>query len=238
WMAASWPKRARYSTVISPWLVGGVEGAGHRDRRAGRGLPGTRLRLGEPAVGRLARLAGLVVTGRLGGRLRPYAGDRWWAAVPCPLATLVRRLRWAWSHFLFALLGPTLGLAVFGAVLGLAHGINTGDVAGQVPALLGAALVRLPAVWLFAGVAFALFGLLPRLSVWAFAVMALSLFLGWLGAEFQLGGWVTGLSAFSHIPKLPAEPLNVLPLAVLTAMAAALIAAGSAGIRGRDLPIG
>ncbi|MFI6395797.1 hypothetical protein ACIBHY_47720 [Nonomuraea sp. NPDC050547] len=48
----------------------------------------------------------------------------------------------------------------------------------------------------------------------------------------------TGPSAFSHVPKLPAESLNGLPLAVLTAMAAALIAAGSAGIRGRDLPIG
>ncbi|MBB5077731.1 ABC transporter permease [Nonomuraea endophytica] len=210
-------------------------GAAARDLLAGLGLRGSLL---QQYVDGMMTLAAVVAAAyAIQAALRPRAEEVAGLAEPM-LATPVQRLRWAWSHFLFALLGPTLGLAVFGAVLGLAHGINAGDVAGQVPAMLGAALVQLPAVWLFTGVAVALFGLLPRLAAWAFAALPLSLFLGWLGAELQLGEFVTGLSAFSHIPKLPAEPLSVLPLAVLTAMAAALIAAGSAGIRGRDLPIG
>lgn len=154
------------------------------------------------------------------------------------LAAPVDRLRWAGSHLVFALLGPTLGLAAFGAATGLAHGLNTGDLGRDLPRVLAAALVQLPAVWLFAGLAFALFGLLPRLAAGAFAVLLASLLLGWLGGELQLSRWVLDLSVFNHIPQLPGGEVTVLPLAALTVTAAALILLGLYGLRRRDMSPG
>lgn len=154
------------------------------------------------------------------------------------LAAPVDRLRWAGGHFAFALLGPAAGLAVFGTAIGLAHGLNTGDLGRELPRALGAALVQLPAVWVFAGLALALFGLLPRLAAGSFAVLLVSLLFGWVGGELQLSQWVIGVSVFTHIPTLPGGELTVLPLIVLTAMAAALTLAGLLGLRHRDLPVG
>lgn len=158
--------------------------------------------------------------------------------VEAVLATPVDRLRWAASHLLFALLGPIAGLALFGSALGLAHGLNTGDVGAELPRALGAALVQLPAVWVFTGLAFALFGLLPRLAAGAFAVLLLSLLSGWAGQELQLSQWVIDLSVFTHLPQLPGGEVTVLPMVVLTVLAAALAAAGVFGLRRRDMPVG
>jgi ABC-2 type transport system permease protein len=154
------------------------------------------------------------------------------------LAAPVARLRWAGDHLAFALLGPTLGLLLFGSAAGLAHGMNTGDVGRELPRVLGAALVQLPVVWVFAGLAFALFGLLPRLAAGAFAVLLASLLLGWVGEELKLSRWVIDLSVFAHVPQLPGGELKVLPLVVLTSIAAALIVLGLLGLRRRDMPVG
>jgi ABC-2 type transport system permease protein len=43
---------------------------------------------------------------------------------------------------------------------------------------------------------------------------------------------------FAHIPQLPGGELSALPLAVLTALGAALVAAGLLGLRRRDMPVG
>ncbi|MGW4956441.1 ABC transporter permease [Nonomuraea sp. NPDC004186] len=152
------------------------------------------------------------------------------------LATPVRRLRWAGSHFAFILLGPALGLIAFGTAAGLAHGLNTGDVARELSRLLAAALVQLPVVWVFTGAAFALFGLLPRLVAGTFAVAMVSMLFGWVGLELQLDQWVIDLSVFEHVPKLPGGVMTATPLIVMTVVAAALVAAGLAGFTRRDMP--
>ncbi|MGP4016591.1 ABC transporter permease [Saccharopolyspora sp. 5N708] len=154
------------------------------------------------------------------------------------LAAPVDRLHWAGGHLAFALLGPTAWLVLFGAAAGLAHGLNTGEVGRELPRVLGAAVVQLPAVWVFVGLAFALFGLLPRLAAGAFAVLLVSLLLGWLGGELQLDQWVLDLSVFNHVPQLPGGVLEVPPLVVLTAIAAVLAALGLFGLRRRDMPVG
>ncbi|MFC4115102.1 ABC transporter permease [Nonomuraea zeae] len=152
------------------------------------------------------------------------------------LATPVSRLRWAGSHVAFTLLGPALGVVAFGAAAGLAHGLNTGDVARELPRLLTAALVQLPVVWVFTGLAFALYGLLPRLVAGAFAVAMVSMLFGWIGGELQLDRWFIDLSVFEHVPKLPGADLTATPLVVMTVGAAALVAVGLAGFGRRDLP--
>ncbi len=74
--------------------------------------------------------------------------------------------------------------------------------------VLAAALVQIPAVWVVA--ALALLAVAVR-SGWAIAgwVLVVAFFLlGPLAELLQLPGWVAGLSPYSHVPKVPAEPLR------------------------------
>jgi ABC-2 type transport system permease protein len=151
------------------------------------------------------------------------------------LATAVSRWRWAASHLLFGLLGPAVVLAAAGAAEGLAYGLVGGDVGRELPRVLGGALVQLPAVLVLAGLAMALFGLLPRLAEASWAALAVSAFLVLFGPVLQLSQWLVDLAPFSHIPRVPGAEVSATPLVWLVAVAAVLAAAGLAGFRRRDL---
>jgi ABC-2 type transport system permease protein len=152
------------------------------------------------------------------------------------LATAASRTAWAWSHVVFAVLGSALLLAVTGAAAGVAHGLRTHD-GGQVLRLTGAALVQLPAVWVVAGIAVALFGLLPRRAVASWGFLIGFLLLGQLGPVLKLSRWVMDLSPFTHVPKVPGGTLTVTPLIGLAAAAVVLTAAGFGGFRRRDVGV-
>ncbi|GII26418.1 ABC transporter permease [Planosporangium mesophilum] len=159
-----------------------------------------------------------------GGRVEPL------------LATPVGRIRWAASHLVVALLGTTVLLAVAGSAGGLGYGLQIHDVGGQTPRLLAAALVQLPAAWVLAGLGAALFGLAPRLAAgltWAGLGACLLLFE--VGAMLGLSRWLVDASPFAHVPKLPGAAVTATPLLALTAITVALIVAGLAGFRSRDL---
>jgi ABC-2 type transport system permease protein len=151
------------------------------------------------------------------------------------LATAVTRLRWAWSHLTFAALGSAVVLATAGLAAGLTHGLRTHDVATQVPRLLGAALVQLPAVWVLAGITVALFGLLPRQVQTSWGILGAFLLLGEVGPVLQLSQWVIDLSPFAHVPRVLGSALTVTPLIGLAAAAAVLTTVGLAGFRQRDI---
>lgn len=93
---------------------------------------------------------------------------------------------------------PRFALAGGRADLGQA-GLGTG---GWTWRLLGAALVQLPAVWVFAAVALALFGLLPRWTA-AWGVLGALLFIAYLGPLLSAGQWLLDLTPFTHVPRLP-----------------------------------
>jgi len=151
------------------------------------------------------------------------------------LAGSVARLRWATSHLAFALLGSAFLLALAGTAMGLAIGLSQGDAGTQLPRLLGAAMVQVPAVWVLAGIAAALFGLLPRLTSLAWVALVVFLLLGQLGSLFQLGQWALDISPFTHLPKLPGGTFTATPLIWLVVVTVALTAAGLAGFRRRDV---
>lgn len=80
---------------------------------------------------------------------------------------------------MFAALGPAIALATAGLAAGLAHGLRTGEVGLELPRVLAAALVQLPAAWALAGLALALFGLAPRVAASAsWSALATFLLLG------------------------------------------------------------
>ena len=150
------------------------------------------------------------------------------------LAAPVGRVRWVLSHLVIALAGTAGLLAVAGLSGGLVYGLEIHDVGGQVPRLLGAALAQLPATWVLAGLGVALFGLVPRLAALGWAALVACFLLLELGALLDLSQPVLDVSPFAHVPKLPGGALTGAPLLWLTAVAAALAAAGVAAFRHRD----
>ncbi|NLU68522.1 ABC transporter permease [Streptomyces sp. HNM0574] len=165
--------------------------------------------------------------------LRPRAEETAGRAEPL-LATALSRARWAGSHLAVALLGGTLTLLLAGLGFGLAGAASTGD-AGLVLRLTGAALAYAPALWVTAGVAAVLFGWAPRATALAWLVPVYAFVVGYLGKILRFPDWTDNLSPFGHIPQLPATALSWPPLLTLTALAAALLTLGLAGLRRRDV---
>ena len=152
------------------------------------------------------------------------------------LATATSRTGWAGSHLVVAAVGAAVVLAVGGLLAGLAHGLRAGDLGGELPRVLGGALVQLPAVWVMAAVGAALFGLAPRLVVGAtWAVLAVVLFVTHVRGAAPAQPAAARPSPFAHLPRLPAAEFTATPVAWLVAVAVVLAAAGLAGFRRRDL---
>jgi ABC-2 type transport system permease protein len=150
------------------------------------------------------------------------------------LATPVSRSAWVASHFVVALAGSALILGLAGAGVGAAYAVTGGGVR-QIPRLFLAALVYVPAVWLLAALAVALFGVVPRWTAGAWVALSLCFTIAMFGALLDLPAWALDLSPFQHIPGLPAESVRVFPLAAVTAIAAGLTAVGLFAFRSRDV---
>ncbi|MEU2240478.1 ABC transporter permease [Streptomyces sp. NPDC018338] len=144
------------------------------------------------------------------------------------LANALGRIRWAAGHLVIAFGGSALILALAGLGLALSYGHDLGPV-------LGAALAQLPAVWTLAGLAVLLWGAVPKAATAAWGAAGLCLALGWIGPALDLPQAALDLSPFGHLPKLPGQDMAWGPVLALTALAAALVAAGLAGLRGRDV---
>ncbi|MEW9533253.1 ABC transporter permease [Microbispora sp. NPDC049125] len=186
------------------------------------------LGLGATAVSAYAISAALRMRGE-------EAGQR---AEPL-LATPVSRARWAAGHLVFALLGPAVAMTAAGLAAGLTYGLSTGDMGAQLPRVLGGALVQLPAVWLLAALTVAVFGLLPRLApAVGWVALSVCLLLGQVGAALRLDDALLDVSPFTHVPHVPGGSVSATPLLALTGIAAALLLAGLAGVRRRDIPAG
>ncbi|WP_371644287.1 ABC transporter permease [Streptomyces sp. NBC_00597] len=148
------------------------------------------------------------------------------------LANAVGRLRWAGGHLAVAFGGSALILLLAGLGLGVGHGRGLQDTAATV----GACLAQLPAVWVIGALAALLHGAAPKYAVAAWAVAGTALTLGWIGPALNLPQAALNLSPFAHLPKLPgAQAMAWAPVLVLTALAAALLAAGLTALRRRDL---
>ncbi|MFC4854556.1 ABC transporter permease [Actinophytocola glycyrrhizae] len=150
------------------------------------------------------------------------------------LATRVGRVRWAASHLVVALAGTTLLMAAVGVFGGFAHGAASGDL-GETGRVVAAALVQLPAVWVLTGITVLVFGVAPGLVMAGWGALVVFLLLGQMGPLFGLPRWAMDLSPFTHTPKLPGGEFAAAPLVWLTLVAAALVAAGLAAFRRRDV---
>lgn len=175
-------------------------------------------------IGMLGMVAALYVVASV---LRLYGEETSGRAEPV-LAGAVGRLRWAAGHLVIAFGGAVLIMVLGGLGLFLGHGQD-------LPGILGATLVQLPAVWVLGALAVLLYGTCPRAAVAGWAVAGLALALGWIGPALNLPQALMDLSPFGHLPKLPGGEMAWKPALVLTAIAVALVAGGLAGLRRRSM---
>jgi ABC-2 type transport system permease protein len=127
----------------------------------------------------------------------------------------------------------TMALAT-GIGLGLGVWAATGDVA-WVGRLTASALAYLPATYLIAAVAVALYGTLPRWATvsWVPVIwLALTLFLGTL---LDLPSWAMDLSPFTHTPLVPSADVEVTPLLGMAGLAVLLTLVGFLTYQRRDI---
>ncbi|MGH3646459.1 MAG: ABC transporter permease, partial [Micromonosporaceae bacterium] len=150
------------------------------------------------------------------------------------LATALSRTRWVATHVGIALLGGTGLLAVTGSGLGLGAAVTSGEW-HYFWEVLSAALAYAPALWVTAGLAVAVFGVLPRAISLAWALLVYAILVVYLGGLLDLPGWARDISPYTHVPRMPADDFTTTPLLVLTAIAAGLVAIGLIGFRRRDL---
>jgi ABC-2 type transport system permease protein len=175
-------------------------------------------------VGMLGMVAALYIVASV---LRLHGEETAGRAEPV-LAGGVSRSGWAAGHLVIAFGGAALIMAVGG--LGLAAGYGH-----ELPAVLGASLAQLPAVWLLGGLTVLLYGALPKAAVASWGVVGICLALGWIGPAVNMPQPVMNLSPFSHLPKLPGTEMQWPPALWLTTGAVILVAAGLGALRRRDV---
>ncbi len=149
------------------------------------------------------------------------------------LGTWQSRTTFLSAHVLIAMIGGPLILLLMAALLGI-----TGQPTVEEPVIvktLVTALIHIPALWVFGGLAAAMVGWAPRATSLVWVSVAYAGLVGYLGPLLQLPSWTARLSPFGWVPGYPAEDLTLLPLIGLALVAAALIALGLAGFRHRDL---
>jgi ABC-2 type transport system permease protein len=149
----------------------------------------------------------------------------------------VSRWRWLFIYVSYSILTSTLILFLTGLVAGFVYGaVGGGMIFENMRSLSGSALVYVPAICVMLGATLVFFGALPRLFVaLSWAVLVSSLLIFQLQAVLKLPQWVVNISPFSHTPPAPSTDITILPLAILSGVAFALLVAGFASFRHRDV---
>jgi ABC-2 type transport system permease protein len=150
------------------------------------------------------------------------------------LAGPVRRSRWLGTHLVVTVVQTTVAVVVAGLGVGIAYAVTTGD-GSQVLRMAGVAGVMVPAVWVLAGLAAAIYGLAPRFALAGWAPLALVVVIGFFAELLRLPAWVRAVSPFDHVPAVPAEPLTLAGPVALVVVAVALMAVGVWALTRRDL---
>ncbi len=150
------------------------------------------------------------------------------------VATGLSRSRWLAGHVVVTVLGTVLMLAVSGAALGAGYAAMTGD--GDAVLRLGLpALAYAAPVLVLSGIARLLYGVAPRLLVFAWLPLVLAVVVLMFGEVLRLPHWLRNLSPFQHIPLMPVEDFALAPVASVALVAAASSFAGQFAFRNRDI---
>jgi len=143
------------------------------------------------------------------------------------------------------LLGRQLAVAAASTIVvaiigGLAAGLGfilAGEGPDRIGTSLATAAVHLPAAMIFIALTALAFAFTPQLTAAiGWGLLVIGLVVGQLGDLVGLPRWVQDISPFRHIPAVPIESVEPMPLVVMAAIAAAAGAGAALGLRRRDIP--
>ena len=150
------------------------------------------------------------------------------------LVTGLTRRRWLTAQVAVTVAGTVAVLVGGGLGLGLGYALVTGDGGRTGPFLLDT-VGYAAATLVLAGLAWLLYGVVPRWAYLAWLGLGLGVVILFFGPLLHLPDWVQQLSPYHHLALVPAEPFSWAPFLVLLLIAAALSAAGEAAFVRRDL---
>ncbi|MEQ6899605.1 hypothetical protein [Nocardioides sp. YIM 152588] len=150
------------------------------------------------------------------------------------LATGLSRSGWLLGHVTVTVLGTLVVLAGGGLGLGLGYAATTGDwdalARYGVPALL-----YLPPVLVLSGIARLVYGVAPRLLLVGWLALVFCVVVLIFGEFLKFPDWLQGVSPFDHMPLMPVEDFDAVPVLLVAAIAALLSFAGQMAFRRRDI---
>ncbi|MCE5289626.1 MAG: hypothetical protein LLG14_10340 [Nocardiaceae bacterium] len=143
-------------------------------------------------------------------------------------ATAVGRTSVWVATSVMAYVGAAWLVLLTGVAMGVGSGRSVIDVAG------GAA-AQIPAVWVTAAITLLAFAFGSRFAALGWAVLGAFVVVGFIGESINLPSWVTKMSPYQHVPKVPALAFEWAPELGLLAIAAALAVGGWMLFRYRDI---
>lgn len=150
------------------------------------------------------------------------------------LTTGTSRWWWAGANLIVLMGGVLLILIGSAGAMGLTYGAEISDP-GQVPRVIGAALLYVPAVGVIAALALLAFGLRGRLAVIGWLVFSFCVVELILGQLLQWSERVRNLSPLHHLAGVPADPPGAATIGWLLAIAVGAGLAGLVAFRRRDV---
>lgn len=181
----------------------------------------------------LVMLALLAAAFAVASALRPRAEEEDGRLEPV-VATGTSRAGWLLGNLAVTVAGTVLMTVAGGAAMGLGYGAVTGDWGRVVPWTL-AMLAWTAPVLLLVAVTVLLFGLRARLARLAWVALLFCVVVLLFAETFRWPGWLRNVSPFEHLALVPVEDFRVLPVVVVTGLAAAVGALGLAAFSRRDL---
>ena len=149
------------------------------------------------------------------------------------LALPVSRLRFAMSHLLLSFAGAAAITGATGLTIGIGAALSTG-VPGEFTRLFGETVVKIPAVWVIAGIPALLYGLMPRaMAGISYAALAVFILLEFFWEQQAVSDAVFGLSAFAHV--YPANEITALTIIGLSLVALSFTVLGYLAFSKRDI---
>ena len=157
-------------------------------------------------------------------------------ALESQLAASVGRISWVLQRLAVTVVAVVVLLLVSGLCLGVAYGNLVSDMS-KVPLLLGAFLAYLPACLLLASIFVLGFGWWPRFSVAVTWIVVGALWAVMIiGVALRIPDWLMDILPYNVTPQTLIEPMDWVPVSVLTLIAACLTAVGLVGFRRRNIP--
>jgi ABC-2 type transport system permease protein len=96
-------------------------------------------------------------------------------------------------------------------------------------------MAYLPAILVMAGIAVALYGLMPRFTFVSWGALLGVILIEFLGKILQVNQSILNISPFTHVPNVLVGEASVMPLIWLAVVAFALTVIGLIGLRRRSI---